>query len=247
MKKELLIASIFASAIAVAGSVGSVTTSNVMGLVEVNDASAKASQGDYNVWLVTAPLTAYGSDANIAVADVLQTASLAVNDELWIQNGSGYNMYTLQSDGTWKAAKTVTAGPEGITEPEVDSPDKAKVSRGQAFWVKTKATQINLFGEGVTAAKSVTVSGGTTKKAWSLIGSTAQTGSIDLYSLSGKKGDMIRLANGQEYMYGGSGDSAGWYKKVNGAFDTSAKTTDTIAAGIGFWYATKEGIEFTSL
>lgn len=244
MKKELLIASIFASAVAVAGSV---TTSNVMGLVKVNDDSAKASQDDYNVWLVTAPLTDYGSDANIAVADVLQTASLAEDDELWIPNGSGYNMYKLQSDGKWKAAKTVTAGPNGIQVTSADSPDVATVSRGQAFWVKTKATQINLFGEGVMAAKSVTVSGGTTKKAWSLIGSTAQTGSIDLSSLSGKKGDMIRLANGQEYMYGGSGDSAGWYKKVNGAFDTSAKTTDTIAAGIGFWYATKEGIEFTSL
>lgn len=244
MKKELLIASIFASAVAVAGSV---MTSNVMGLVEVDKDYAKASQGGFNVWLVTAPLTAYGSGENIAVAEVLQTASLAVGDELWIQNDSGYDMYTLQSGGTWKAAKTVTAGPEGIKVTEVVSPDVATVSRGQAFWVKTKATQINLFGEGVTAAKSVTVSGGKTKKAWSLIGSTAQIGSIDLSSLSGKKGDMIRLANGQEYMYGDSGDRAGWYKKVKGAFDTSVKTTDTIAAGVGFWYATKDDITFTSL
>ena len=233
MKKELLIASLFAATAAVADS--TMTTSNTLGFVPVSSdmAMAKASS---DMYLVAVPFAAYGStDAKpvpVPVSEVIQTANLTKGDELYIPAKDGkYDNYKLEEDKTWTPANVVTLGADGGATVVSGTPaTEATVARGSAFWVKTGASQINLLGEGKTDAPTVTAVGGVSKLKWTLVGSTAATKTISLASLGGSKGDVIVLANGTKYLCSGST----WY--LNGQTEV---TDVTIPAGVGFWYATK--------
>lgn len=238
MKKELFAVTALAAGMLLADT--TVETSNTLGFLPVSDAKAKAAAG---MWLVTVPFidyqgTAGASEQAVKVDDVLQTANLAENDELFIPAGDGqYSNYKLNASNEWEPAKVVTLNADGTVNTESGTAaNKATVARGSAFWVKTAATQINLLGEGVTADKTVSVEGGGTVNKWSLIGATTCKTEIDLASFAGAKGDIIRLADGTKYLYNTS--VSGWVKSTA----LSTKTSDKIPAGVGFWYATKKNI-----
>lgn len=245
MKKELFAVTALAAGMLLADTTPTVTTSNMLGFLPVPDTVAKAS----DMYLVTVPFRAYGAttEQSINVAEVLQTANLAVGDELFIPAGEGkYNNYKLNASKVWEPAKVVTLNADGSVKTDSGvAAAEATVARGTAFWVKTSATQVNLLGEGVTAAKGVTVTGGESAFQWNLIGATTCTGSLNLGTLVGSAGDVIRLANGTQYRYNASPSKAGWYKLP--VKSGSVKTSDVIPAGVGIWYATKATQEFTTL
>ena len=244
MKKELFAVTALAAGMLLADT--TVTTSNTLGFLPVSDTKAKAAAG---MWLVTVPFidyqgTAGASEQPVKVADVLQTANLTTGDELFIPAGDGkYDNYKLMSDKKWNAATVVTLNASGEATVAKGTPAaEATVARGTAFWVKTAATQINLLGEGVTAAKGVTVAGGgSSALKWNLIGATTCKAAIDLASFDGQAGDTIRLANGAKYQYNAT--AKGWYAPT----DRKNKVTIVIPAGVGFWYATKNGMTFGDL
>ena len=247
MKKELFVVTALAAGMLLADTTPTVTTSNMLGFLPVSDAKAKAAAG---MWLVTVPFIDYQGTAGdkekaVKVADVLQTANLAENDELFIPAGDGqYNNYKLQNDKKWKAATVVTLDADGKPTVQKGTPaEDATVARGSAFWVKTLATQINLLGEGVTVDKGVTVAGGGSSSTlkWNLIGATTCKTAINLASFAGQAGDTIRLANGAKYQYNAT--AKGWYAPT----DRKNKVTIVIPAGVGFWYATKTGKTFSDL
>ena len=241
MKKELFAVTALAAGMLLADT--TVTTSNTLGFLPVSNAKAKATVGTAGMWLVTVPFIDYQSEAGVSeqavkVEDVLQTANLAENDELFIPAGAGaYNNYKLNASKVWVPSKIVTLNADGSVKTESGTAATEKtVARGSAFWVKTSASQINLLGEGVTADKTVTVPGGGNVNKWSLIGATTCKTEIDLENFTGAKGDIIRLADGTQYFY--NAKVVGWVKSTN----LLTKTTDKIPAGVGFWYATKNNI-----
>lgn len=241
MKKELFVVTALAAGVLLADTTPTVTTSNMLGFLPVPNTVAKAA----NMYLVTVPFCAYGAKTETAinVAEVLQTANLAVGDELFIPKGKGaYDNYKLNASKEWEPAKVVTLNADGSVKTDSGkAAAEATVARGTAFWVKTSATQINLLGEGVTAAKGVTVAGGSASSLkWNLIGATTCKTAIDLATFAGQAGDTIRLANGALYRYNASDSSKGWYAG-------RTKVSIVIPAGVGFWYGTTTENTFSDL
>lgn len=235
MKKELLIASALVGFVACAADT-TVTTSNTMCFVPV----AQEMKSATGMFLVTAPFADYVS-GDIKVADVISTANLSNGDKLLIPTATGdYDGYTLQ-DGTWTPDKKCTLEADGgIVVGEAVEASDARIARGKAFWVKTSATQLNLFGNAVSAAVTVSVAGGS-KLNWALVGATLPTTEIAVASVpAGNKGDTLVLANGTQYICNKNG---AWVTYDN----PSTATTDKIPAGVGFWIATTKGIELSNL
>lgn len=237
MKKELLVASAFAAFAALAADT-TVVTSNEMGFVPVSSGLSKAeAEGMY---LVTAPFSGY-EGGNIKVADFLQTANLAENDELFIPNGAGYDNYKLNANKVWEPVKKCTISGGEVKTVDGTPATDATVARGTGFFVKTSAAQINLFGNAEKTPQQLTVTG------WKLIGSTIIPASdIAVTSLGGGNGDMIILADGTKYQY----KSSAWKKYVAtveaGQSHWTDATDDTIPAGVAFWYnaATERNLTF---
>lgn len=239
MKKELLIASVFAATIAGAGSV---TTSNTMGYVPVDGANSTTANGK-KMYMVVAPFSGY-DNGQIALADVIQTAGLSQGDEIFIPNGAGYDNYTLDDKGAWTASKIVTINSDGtVTEKSGKPADTATIDRGNGFWVKTEASSLSLFGNAVTAKAQVSAAGGGSKNAWTMIGSTLN-GEIAMKDLSGvgAQGDVIVLANGTRYTKGASA-----WKNTTLRSPQALTDADKIPPGVGFWYASKSGLQNQNL
>lgn len=238
MKKELLIASVFAATIAGAGSV---TTSNTMGYVPVDGANL-TTVGGKKMYMVVAPFAGY-DNGQIALADVIQTAGLTQGDEIFIPNGAGYDNWTLGADG-WSSAKKATIDAQGnVVYGQSLSATEAKIDRGKAFWVKTAASTVSLFGNAVTTVAQVSAAGGETKNAWTMIGSTLN-GEILMENLEsfGRQGDVIVLANGTRYTKGATG-----WKNTTSRKPVVLTDDDKIPAGVGFWYASKSGLQNQNL
>lgn len=235
MKKELLIASALVGFAACAADT-TVETSNTMCFVPV----AQEMKSATGMFLVTAPFADYDS-GDIKVADVISTANLSNGDKLLIPTATGdYDGYTLQ-DGTWTPDKKCTLTADGeIVVGTADAASDARIARGKAFWVKTSAAQLNLFGNAVSEAVTVSVAGGS-KLNWALVGATLPTTEIAVASVpAGNKGDTLVLANGTQYICNKNG---AWVTYDN----PSTATTDKIPAGVGFWIATTKGISLTNL
>lgn len=241
MKKELLIASVFAATIAGAGSV---TTSNMMGYVPVEGAPSAAVADGYKMYMVVAPFEGYDAGQQISLAEVIQTAGLSENDEIFIPIATGYANYKLNGSKSWVASKNVTIASDGtVTEISGTPAASAMIARGKGFWVKTKATSLSLFGNAVTAATQVSAVAGDSKFAWTMIGSTLN-GPIAISNLSGigAQGDVIVLANGTRYTKG----VLAWRNTTSGK-PVELTDSDKIPAGVGFWYASKSGLQDVNL
>ena len=215
MKKTLAILSALAAAAAIAGEVDS---GNQLGFVPVT--------GEAGLKAISVPVAGYSVDAakpeNIKISEILQTAGLNKDDLLYTLGSNGqYNEYKLDENGSWVASRVVTVDASGkIKETSGTPAAEATLTRGQAFWLNTQATQVNLMGQATTDQPAVTLSTG-----WNLIGSSSMTESMKVSSISGTVGDFLNV-NGVQYQY----TSSGWKnKKTKGAVTDS----DVIPVGAG--------------
>lgn len=232
MKKELLIASLFA-----ATSVFAVTEleSNSMSVLPDVEPPCTAGEGRH-LMLVTAPFAGYGSAANITVADVLLTDGLVAGDILYIQDTTKgmYNRYTLGDSG-WEPAKKITINADGTRTEGSKSADVAEVQRGKPFWLETAATKVTLLGQTADQTKqSVAVTSGS----YNLVAPTTSENPVALTAVFGTDGDRILLASGVKYM-----KVSGAWKQVSPARVDASSVV--IPVGVGFWYMPSSGSSIT--
>jgi len=234
MKKELLIVSLVAATSVFA------LDSTTFSLLPVSP--FYSTEDGKKLMLVSAPFDGYGS-GEIKVAEVLLTDSLAEGDVMYVPTGTKgqYNQYTLAAGKeTWTANKVVTIDASGA--PVVGSSDsatEATISRGKPFWLKTAASSVKLLGQMPASQASTSVS--TTAGAYTLVAPTTSESPVALTGESaiGKNGDRILFANGRTlYKYNGA-----WVQQK--PTRASLSESETIPAGVGFWYMSADGSSVT--
>lgn len=213
MKKTLAILSVLATAAAFASEVES---GNTFGYVPVT-----CSEG---LKAISVPLAGYsvsGSES-IKIAEILQTTGLAQGDALYtLADGGKYNEYTLQSDGTWMASRVVTVGTDGKFVLQEGTPATvATIERGKAFWLNTKATQVNLIGQATTGTTEFSLTSG-----WNLIGSTSMTAPLAVSSIEAGAGSRLNVGS-KSYQKG----KKSWLRLPN---YEALDATDVIPVGVG--------------
>lgn len=211
MKKILGAAVLMAAGAALAAT--TIESSNTFGFVPATGATGLKA--------VAVPVAGYGTDEDIKIAEVLQTANLAENDKLYTLNANGtYNQYTLNADKVWVPAKVVTVVGGVVNESTTDAPEVATVARGKAFWLDTKATQVNILGQASAEAGSISVTTG-----WNLIGNPSMTTALKVSTITAGKGSRLNV--GTTYYQKGTSE---WYKLPDYAGVTDG---DVIAVGQG--------------
>lgn len=111
-----------------------VTGQNVIGLTTI--------ENDSRAYLPLAAAYTGTGATELTVANIVQTATLAEDDELYAYDPDKkqYDVYTLGTDGKWTAVKTVEVSVPG-TATETTSPAAADrvITRGRGFWIVRKA------------------------------------------------------------------------------------------------------------
>lgn len=248
MKNTLVILAALATGVAIASTM--VESSNTFGLAEATGATG---------WkIISVPVTGYAGEGNISIAEILQTSNLTAGDELYTLAESGiYNRYTLNETKTeWTPAKAVSIDANGdAVSTDTDSATTATIARGQAFWLNTAATTVYLMGEATTGNVGVKVVGQAVTGKWNLIGNSSMANDVKISSITGTKGDVLKLANGTCYVYGKDRGSVtcAWKRQVldkdnNLTYESVSDDTDVIAVGQGFLFMSKaaEGTEIIS-
>jgi len=267
----------FLCVLAVAASVGAATTTNrvesanVFGLLPVTSSLSKTPIA-VCFGAVAGQAVASGNatnivavDSQIAVSNIIKTATLSVNDELyvWDKENSRYNVYKLTSGGDgvkyWAPQTSYTIGANGETSNTAIDSAIATQKWGQAVWLyrQDTASNIYLFGQVHSSAATQTVVtagdnliGAPTAAAFDL-NSIAWTG-VNASTVSGNDisevGDIIRVIRKDsgkttDYYY----DGTAWgYRSVTvdgNGFPAYSWTTSgcRVPAGTGFWYVRKAG------
>ena len=227
MKKTILLSSIFAVGAVLATDIDS----TVIGTLPVE--VAKGQQ------LMAVPF-ADNDKGEIAVSDMVKTSDLEAGTKLYVATSSGYDMWTLDEDGTWKAAKKVTIGDNGkAIEDESQNATKATVKRGDAFWLETlegKSGNVTLLG-GKSEAATQVVPG-----KWNLIGNRG------LVEVTVGPDSITEAATGDQIVVSTNGSLSYWtFKKGkgwrlpdgNGGWQSVALT---LKAGQGCWLKTKNSV-----
>lgn len=223
MKKELLIASLFACGAAVAGEFTSKTT----GILKCTSSTKET--------IVSIPWVGYGEAADIKVNEIVRTTGLENGDKLLAPDGAGgYDSWTL-SGGAWVADNKTTIDPGGSdTRPGADA--SKTLDRGDGFWlVKNDSyeagTEFNYYLLG-QKPESASVSKELTKTGWHLLSNAGDADKKVSEIVTGPMdGDLVIKADGSKYV---RGRSKSWKKFVNGTASEDA-TDATIKAGEGFW------------
>lgn len=223
MKKELLIASLFACGAAVAGEFVSETT----GILECTSSTQET--------ILSIPWVGYGDAADIKVNEIVRTTGLDEGDQLLAPNGAGgYNCWVL-TDGAWVATSKTVIGSNGASTSAGANAD-ATLKRGDGFWLikATKPTQaFKYYLLGQKPATDGAVVKELTNAGWNLVansGTTAKT--LDELVQSPTSGDLVVTVDGEKFVKTRSGK---WKKYVNGVASEDASSF-TIDAGKGFWY-----------
>ena len=106
---------------------------NVIGLTTI--------ENDSRAYLPLAAAYTGTGATELTVANIVQTATLAADDELYAYDPElkKYDIYTLGTDGTWTAVKTVEVSASGSAT-ETTSPAAANrvIARGRGFWIVRK-------------------------------------------------------------------------------------------------------------
>lgn len=248
MKNALMILSVLAATSVFATTV--VQSENTFGLVE----TAGGNGTTRSLIMIAVPVAGYGNTSlAISIADILQTSNLAAGDVLYtLSDGGEYNKYTLNSDKTeWTPANTVTigAGGEDIST-STPSAAVATIARGQAFWLNTAATTVYLMGEATTGNAGVEVVGQAVAGKWNLIGNSSMANDVKISSITGTKGDIIRIfddeGNEKRYVYGGENVWSLYNPKGSPRY-TAATGSDVIKVGQGFMYQAKANKKISEL
>lgn len=227
MKKTILLSSILAVGAAFAVTVDSTE----IGVLGIDKPTANAD-------LIAVPFEGYDA-ANITVADMVNTAELEVDTELYVPNASGkYDVWKLNSDKEWtKFSENVVIGNGGATAGS--TPDAAAVTttRGSAFWLKPPSAgaavgTCYLLGKPVSGTGSSALESGK----WNLVGNTSGEAKTVPAGTEGEKVCVPTAAGGLDtYTYRAKAQpSGGWAKE-----GSRTAVAVTIQSGQGFWYLSK--------
>ena len=222
-----------------------VTGHNVIGLTTI--------ENDSREYLPLAAAYTGTGATELTVANIVQTATLAAGDELYAYDPEKkqYDVYTLGTDGTWTAVKTVEVSASG-TATETTSPAAANrvITCGRGFWIVRKgaasdAKPVRLVGNvPETAAKvEIPAAAADGKPSATLIGVPSdwklnETDKIE----NAAKGDKIRVLNEdgkawREIVYDGTKWIEG-IQKVDGSGTVTFVTNDkpSLKGGYAVWY-----------
>lgn len=234
-----------------------VTGQNVIGLTTI----LTTIKDDSRAYLPLAAAYTGTGATELTVANIVQTATLAKGDELYAYDPEKkkYDIYTLGTDGTWTAVKTVEVSASG-TATETTSPAAADrvIARGRGFWIVRKgaasdAKPVRLVGNVPETAATVTIpaaAGG--KPSATLIGvpSDWELNKTDWTGKAVRK-DTIRVLNDngttwREIVY----DGTKWIEGVQ-TVDGSGTVTFTknekpvLKGGYAVWYMRAGDASFT--
>ena len=230
MKKVILLSSIFAVGAAFADATVNSTEVGVMGVAMPTKAA-----------LIAVPFLGYDVSA-ITIADMVNTAELAVGSKLYAPNGSGqYNVWELKSgEGNtkfWdKTSSNVTIGNAGTQETVTPNANTVTTARGEAFWLEpapeTSAENCYLLGKPASSAGESTL----VADKWNLIGNTAGVAKDVPAGAEGEKVCVPNAAGGLDtYTYRAKAKPEGGWAKEG----ARTAVTVTIQPGQGFWYLSK--------
>lgn len=229
-----------------------VTGQNVIGLTTIKD--------DSRAYLPLAAAYTGTGATGLTVANIVQTATLAEGDELYAYDPEKkkYDIYTLGTDGTWTAVKTVEVSASG-TATETTSPAAADrvITRGRGFWIVRKgaasdAKPVRLIGNVPETAATVEIPAADGKPSATLIGvpSDWELNKTDWTNKAVRK-DTIRVLNDngttwREIVY----DGTKWIEGVQ-TVDGSGTVTFTknenpiLKGGYAVWYMRAEKTSFS--
>lgn len=174
-----------------------VTGQNVIGLTTIKN--------DSRAYLPLAAAYTGTGTTELTVANIVQTATLAEDDELYAYDPGKeqYDVYTLGTDRTWTAVKTVEVSASGKAT-KTTSPAAANrvITCGRGFWIVRKADAsrakqpVRLVGNVPETAATVTIPAADGKPSATLIGVPSdwklnETDKIE----NAAKGDKIRVLN----------------------------------------------------
>ena len=231
MKKTILLSSILAVGAAFADATVNSTEVGVMGVAMPKQAT-----------LIAVPFLGYDV-TDITIADMVNTAELALGSKLYAPNGSGqYNVWELKSgEGNtrfWdKTSTNVTIGNAGTQEIVTPNANTVTTARGEAFWLEpangTLAENCYLLGKPAdTTGTSVAVA-----DKWNLIGNTSGQ-PVTLPDTGFERGDMVSVPqeDGKLLTYNWK-ETLNWWLRV-GATPTGGQKI-TIQPGQGIWFFAK--------
>ena len=234
-----------------------VTGQNVIGLTTI--------ENDSREYLPLAAAYTGTGAAELTVANIVQTATLAEGDELYAYDPDPereqYDVYTLGTDGKkkkWMAVKTVEVSASG-TATETTSPAAANrvITCGRGFWIVRKADAsrtkpVRLIGNVPETAATVEIPAADGKPSATLIGvpSDWELNKTDWTNKAVRK-DTIRVLNDngttwREIVY----DGTKWIEGVQ-TVDGSGTVTFTknenpiLKGGYAVWYMRAGKTSFT--
>ena len=231
-----------------------VTGQNVIGLTTI--------ENDSREYLPLAAAYTGTGATKLTVANIVQTATLAEDDELYAYDPElkKYDIYKLGMDGTWTAVTTVEVSASG-TATETTSPAAADrvITRGRGFWIVRKADAsrakpVRLVGNVPETAATVRIPAAAAdgKPSATLIGvpSDWELNKTDWTKKAVRK-DTIRVLNKdgttwREIVY----DGTKWIEGVQ-TVDGSGTVTFTknenpvLKGGYAVWYMRAGETEFT--
>ena len=220
---------------------------NVIGLTTIN-------KDDSRAYLPLAATYTGTGATKLTVANIVQTATLAEGDELYAYDPEKkkYDIYTLGTDGTWTAVKTVEVSASGKAT-ETTSPAAAKrvITCGRGFWIVRKADAsrakqpVRLVGNVPETAATVTIPAADGKPSATLIGVPSDwtlNGNGTDWTGKAAKGDKIRVLNEdgkawREIVY----DGTKWIEGIqkvgeNGTVTFTKNENPVLKGGYAVWY-----------
>lgn len=227
---------------------------NVIGLTTIKD--------DSRAYLPLAAAYTGTGTTELTVANIVQTATLAADDELYAYDPElkKYDIYKLGTDGTWTVVKTVEVSASG-TATETTSPAAADrvIARGRGFWIVRKGAAsgtkpVRLIGNVPETAATVTIPAAAAdgKPSATLIGvpSDWELNKTDWTDKAVRK-DTIRVLNNngttwREIVY----DGTKWIEGIqnvaeNGTVTFTKNENPILTGGYAVWYMRAGSTSFT--
>lgn len=240
MKKTILLSSILAVGAAFADVTPIEVNSTEVGVIKL----AKPTKAT----LIAVPFLGY-EGGDIKVADMINTAELAVGTKLYVPNNSTgtltYNVWTLSANGKWVEPKTIIdINNLGEAKDATGAAaNESSVARGGSYWLEppaeppansTDTTSFYLLGKpGAEAGTTRALAG-----KWNLVGN-ASTASLAALGGAVTKNDQVSiLVNGKfrEYIY--KGVANGWCYTDSTGLHKNAPLP--VNLGQGLWFRPTE-------
>ena len=230
-----------------------VTGQNVIGLTTI--------ENDSRAYLPLAAAYTGTGTTELTVANIVQTATLAADDELYAYDPERkqYDVYTLGTDGKWTAVKTVEVSASG-TATETTTPAAANrvITRGRGFWIVRKADAsrakpVRLIGNVPAEAATVTIPAAVDGKPSATLIGVPSDWRLNATEWTGKavRKDTIRVLNDngttwREIVYNGTK----WIEGVqtvdgSGTVTFEKNENPSLTGGYAVWYMRAGETAFT--